>query len=336
MFKHILVPLDGSSRAEQAIPVAAHIAHASNGTLILLKVATQLVDFEVRTVQLRKHPELAQEADVARANDYLAHLASSDGLKGIDIQTEVLTGPAAETILMFAQMQRIDLVVMCSHGATGFKRWALGSVAQKVARYSPTPVLVLREGGPALFPRREDTTHPLRLLLALDGSPLAEATLVPAAQLCAALAAPARGELHLLRVLRLLPLEEEEEGEIASMNEQAMADARTYLSEVAQHLREGDLAQLDLVVKSSVVVNVDIADTLIRVGEHGDTVEKIDSCDVIAMATHGRSAPQRWIMGSIAERVLSATRQPLLIVRPQHLQAHEHTSTAETGKTEKV
>lgn len=319
MFHHILVPLDGSSRAELALPVAARLAHSSGGTLTVLRVVTSLLDMDIRPVQLAKYIELPQEADVARANEYLAQVTSSGDLKGIGIRTEALTGTPAQTILLFAQLQHVDLIVMCSHGFTGSKRWWLGSVAQHVARHSSAPVLVLHEGGPIPIARPEDAPRPLRVLVTLDGSPLAEAALLPAAQLCASLAAPARGVLHLTRVLRLLPIREEEDGgSIAKMNEQAISDARAYLHAVAQRLQEGEAARLDLTVTSSVVVHSDVADTIIRVAEHGEFVEDIagfDGCDVIAMATHGRSGPQRWVIGSITERVLGATRLPLLIVR---------------------
>lgn len=76
-------------------------------------------------------------------------------------------------------------------------------------------------------------------------------------QLCTCLAAPAHGVLHLTRVLPLLPVREEEDASIARMNEQVIWDARAYLHAVAQRLREGEAARLDLTVTSSVVVHPD-------------------------------------------------------------------------------
>jgi nucleotide-binding universal stress UspA family protein len=69
MFYHILVPLDGSTRAEAALPVAARLACASSGTLTVLRVVTDVVDMDLRPVQLARRAELAQEADVARAQE---------------------------------------------------------------------------------------------------------------------------------------------------------------------------------------------------------------------------------------------------------------------------
>jgi nucleotide-binding universal stress UspA family protein len=98
----------------------------------------------------------------------------------------------------------------------------------------------------------------------------------------------------------------------------AASEVAAYLDAVKQRLQEGNLAKLGLIVTSSVVVHTDIADTLIWEAEHGEFVGDSAVCDdydMIAMATHGRGGPQRWFVGSITERVLGATRLPLLIVR---------------------
>jgi nucleotide-binding universal stress UspA family protein len=330
MFHHILVPLDGSSRAEQALPVAAQIARASHGMLTLLSVITPRLEVDLKPMGLSRHIDLSQEVDMARANDYLAQVTSSNDFKGIDIRTEVLTGAPATTIRLFAQLQRVDLIVMCSHGYTGFKRWRLGSVALHVIQRSPAPVLVLCEGGSRPIGQPEESTRPLRVLVALDGSPLAETALVPAAHLCACLAAPAQGALHLIRVLPFSELADDGQKEILlEARKLAEPNVRAYLDTIEQRLREGDLAKLGLIVTSSVVVHTDVADTLIRVAEHGEFVrdtEEFGGCDLIAMATHGRGDPHRWFMGSITEHVLGTTALPLLVVRPHQSQTEEYTS----------
>jgi nucleotide-binding universal stress UspA family protein len=336
MFHHILVPLDGSPRAEQALPIAARLVRASGGTLTVLRVVTPLLDMDIRPVSLIKPMELTQEADIARANQYLAQVASSDDLRGIAVQTEALTGTPTQAILLFGECQHVDLVVMCSHGQTGPKRWRLGSVAQRVAWSSPVPVLVLHNGGAISTVPHEDRIRPLRVLVALDGSPVAEEVLMPAAHLCTMLAAPDRGALHLTHVLQQLPARESRHMEgRARAHEQTILDARAYLSVVAQRLREECGAASNLLITSSVVAQPDVADTLLRVAEHGELtedVEEFDGCDVIAMATHGRGAPSRWIIGSVTERVLSATFLPLLIVRSHRLQAQEETKASEAAK----
>jgi nucleotide-binding universal stress UspA family protein len=99
-----------------------------------------------------------------------------------------------------------------------------------------------------------------------------------------------------------------------------MSDARTYLNDMERRLREPDLAAFNLRVMSSIIVKDDVADTLIKAAEHGkyieDDFEGFDGCDIIALATHGRSGLSRLVLGSVTEHILGATKLPLLIVRP--------------------
>ncbi len=322
MFRHIVIPLDGSPRAEKALPAAARLARASGGQLTLLRVVSPVIELDMHPASLTTTAELASEEDIVRANDYLSQVASSEELEGINIRTETLSGPAAKTILLFAYMQHVDLITMCSRGITGLKRWTLGSVAEKVARHSPIPVLVLHEDGSKLTTTHETLARPVRLLVPLDGSALAEVALTPAAQLCAALAAPARGALHLCQVLRLSPVKEEQNEQTARMNEQAIADAKAYLQTITQRLQQGEADSSAFTVSSSVIAHTDVAETLIRVAEHGEqleTSEKFDACDAIAMATHGGSNLAYWVMGSVTERVLHGSKLPLLVVRPEEM-----------------
>jgi nucleotide-binding universal stress UspA family protein len=92
MFQHILVALDGSSRAEQALPIAARIARFTGGSLFLVQVVTLLPDYSggLYTAPLENQEEINEE--MASATTYLQTLATSPGLAGIDIRTEVLFG----------------------------------------------------------------------------------------------------------------------------------------------------------------------------------------------------------------------------------------------------
>ncbi len=323
MFKRIIVPLDGSARAERAIPVAARIARASGASLVFVRATTIPIEYHRYVSSPAIPPDVKQEAierELDEMKQYLRTAATTDKLVGIHIDTKVLVGPAASEILFAAESFQADLLVMCRHGYTGFKRWALGSVAQKVARHSPVPMLILHDEGGALTNLHPGGIRPVRVLVALDGSSLAEATLVPAAQLSVALSTPAQGALHLARVLPFPPIEEVAQSESAAKaREMALAETKAYLKSVEHCLREGDLAHLDLLVTSSVAVRTDPADTLIRMAENGEYMDDLtgcNGCDVIAIATHGRGGLQRWIVGSVTERLLGATKLPLLIVRP--------------------
>jgi nucleotide-binding universal stress UspA family protein len=331
MFKRIVVPLDGSLRAERVLPVAARIARASGGRIVLLRVAGIPAEYApaMYASALSASPFYAQElleAELAGARYYLAAVAQSEQLAGIRIETTVLSGAAAPTILDVAggdDGSPVDLIVLCSHGRTGFTHWALGSVAQKVARHSPVPVLILREEDAVLADRLTGAAPPLRALVALDGSRVAEAALVPAAQLVAVLAAPERGALHLAQVVPLPTLRSEQEYQQhdGQIREQALHQATTYLSAVADNLRRSVATGHGLEVTWSVTVNEDVAHTLISMAELGEETGtyEVQRCDLIAMATHGRGGLQRWMLGSITERVLNDTKLPLLIIRPQEL-----------------
>jgi nucleotide-binding universal stress UspA family protein len=324
MFKRILVPLDGSERAERAIPVAARLARATGGSITFLRVVTAAIDAAWSMLEAPMLMQLALDTEQARAIDYLTRLATMQELAGVEIHTQVLSGVPAQHILAVAHTKQIDLIVLCSHGYTGMTRWTLGSVAEKVARSALIPVLVLREGGPVPARPRPDATRPLRALVALDGSMLAKAALEPAASLIAALAAPAQGALHLVRVVK--PVSPESEEKDPEEREHFLHKAKTYLGTTVEHLREGLVApavsDLTLPISWSVAVDTDVAEAIVRVAENGEDAEGagvFGGCDVIAMATHGHSGIQRWAMGGITERVLHATKLPLLIVRPPNM-----------------
>jgi nucleotide-binding universal stress UspA family protein len=168
---------------------------------------------------------------------------------------------------------------------------------------------------------------PLRALITLDGSAEAKAALESAAQLVAALAAPGQGAVHLLRVVKPPQFDEKKISpeHLAAMKSEALHKAKTYMDSVATHLREGSLGSLHLALTWSVVLDDDIAGAIIQVAENGEDAEGAGipgRCDLVAMATHGRTGFQHWVMGSVTERVLGATRLPLLIVRPAETAYH--------------
>lgn len=339
MFKRIVVPLDGSNRAERAIPIAARIAHASGGTIIFVQVVTMPFEIGSQVIPLSGFSSSTMEEDLDSATNYLAAIARSGELDGIGVKMKVLTGGAAQTILDVVREEQADLVVMCSHGDTGFKRLMLGSVAQKVARQSTVPVLILRQDGTVPTSSYPDHLRPLRALMALvalDGSALAEAALLPAASLVMAMAAPARGTLQLTRVVKL-PVTSSKRSERGQhhyptlvdlhLKDQAMSEAKTYLGNLVDQLRQGPLKDANLTLTWSVATGKDVADTLIRAaetGEDADGTKVYGGCDLIVMATHGRGGLERLILGSVTEHALGATRLPMLIVRPQE----QHAQTA--------
>jgi nucleotide-binding universal stress UspA family protein len=322
MFKRILVPLDGSLHAERALPVAARLAQVSGGTVVLLQVVSPVTDFVSYPAVDPWLLQSASDAELEVARDYLESLTHVDSLQDVHTEATIIVGQAAAGILSVVQTHAIDLIVLCSHGYTGMKRWVLGSVAEKVAHHAPVPVLLLREGGPALVGPPSHAEGPLRALVPLDGSVHAQAALVPAGQLIAALAAPGPGALHLTRVIRMPDAAKFSQSE----REAVMHKAKLYLSNTVEHIREGLVASplndLKLAITWSVAIENDVAAGIIRMAEGGEDTEGagiFGGANLIAMAIHGYTGFQRWAMGSITERVLHATKLPLLIVRPQDM-----------------
>jgi nucleotide-binding universal stress UspA family protein len=167
----------------------------------------------------------------------------------------------------------------------------------------------------------------MRALVSADGSPFSETVLEPAAYLVWALAqaAPQQGALHLLRVVDLPSAGGKFKSDAhidTGMKEQAKHEDEAYLASLVHRLGEGDLAGLDLSTTYSVETDPDVAEAIVQKAEQ-------ENFDFIAMATHGRGGVQRWALGSITERVLHATKLPLLIMRPADNQPQSPSKSTE-------
>ncbi len=314
MFSKILVPLDGSDRAERAVFVARQLARASHGTVILLRVVNN-VDDTSELMAIAPLPSADYTArDEREARQYLEAIATSEALGDIEFETRVEFGATADVILECVAAWNVDVVVLCSHGRTGLSRWALGSVAQQIVRRSPAPVALLRDRGGLPLDGSMEHGRAFRILIPLDGSELAEAALRPAISFAAALTYPDVFEAQLLRVIPFIRTADHD-----ALRDQAALEASAYLERIAKQMSifpGGERAK----VTTAIVYDLDAAAALARVAENGIGVvgtAAVDGCDMIAMATHGRTGLARLAMGSVTDRILNATALPALIVRPQ-------------------
>jgi len=312
VFQHILVPLDGSARAERALPLAARLARVSGGKLILVRVvdiqhriAWQAPDMSIDLDQL-----LIAEREAAVS--YLAQTAHADELAGLNVHTETAEGKPGEVILAIAQAQGADLILMSSHGYIGLKKWTLGSVAQHIERHSHIPVLILRDETDPSERILQSRTQPVRVIVPLDGHPEAEQILPAAAALSIALSAPARGAIHLALVV---PDSNQQEMAARGEYHRALRDANAYLASVTQRLQQDEQIAHHLAIASSVSQRSNVSEALVAFATRGADPEGAGDYDVIAMATHGREGLDRLLHTSITEQVLDATRVPALVIK---------------------
>jgi nucleotide-binding universal stress UspA family protein len=248
-------------------------------------------------------------------------------LSNLAVETQVRIEAPAPAILGVAAERRADMIVMTSHGRAGFSRWVFGSVAEHVARQAEVPVLMLRQSQPPVWTdgaelvemlSTERQVRPLpllRVLIPLDGSPLAEAVLEPAVSCVRVLLKGVRRAigseetaspgclLHLVLVVR--PLDSIVENLPQAL---VVSSAEKYLGEVSARLHD---TYPDIQVTSEVLAQGDVADALTGI------LEGEEEYSLLAMATHGRAGITRWIWGSITECMVQKTQLPILLIHPR-------------------
>ena len=292
----ILVPLDGSELAEAALPYASAIAKATGARLLLFTV------WGGADSELIAHlPDVAE--DLSRRakgyyQEYLTDVAKKLEAAGIQAETEVRIGNPAEEILRSLNERDPRLLVLATHGRSGLGRWLYGSVASKLARAAPAPTMLI---GPKVLGAGAPTGVIRRILVPLDGSPLAESALQPALELAEALGA----DLLLAQVLRWasqaytfgVP-----EVDVVRIDQQLTEAAQHYLNRVKESLpTERSVA--------AAVLHGAPAEALI------DLVEA-QAIDLVVMTSHTRAALARAVLGSVADRMLQA-KAPVLLIRPE-------------------
>jgi nucleotide-binding universal stress UspA family protein len=287
-YRKILVALDGSALAERALPPALLLAEKMAASLTLLRVVTA----PPASLELGLEEKLCRSRR-AEAAAYLEAVGAKAQPAAVEITTAVLSGGAAKSIVHYAEAQRVDLIVLCSHGRSGLGRWVLGSVTSRVLRKAPCSVLVIRANAPvAVFSEK-------RLLAPLDGSPLAEQALPPALAIAQAVSA----EVTLLSVLFSL-------GELAPALYQHHLDRITAEEQID---RVRYLARVSAAGKArGIPVTTAVA--------AGPAAERIISyagrhaVDLIVMCSHGRSGAAHWAYGSVTEKVLQGAPCATLVV----------------------
>jgi nucleotide-binding universal stress UspA family protein len=141
MYKRILLPLDGSALAEQALPYAIAQAERFGAGLIVLRALqplSQSGEFSTRAVKR------AEERTKTLAREYLERVAAVSRAQGIPTEVVTVEGGPHEAIVKFAEDNAVDLIIISDHGRSGLTRWLVGTVADHVVRGAKVPVLLLR------------------------------------------------------------------------------------------------------------------------------------------------------------------------------------------------
>jgi nucleotide-binding universal stress UspA family protein len=141
MYKRILVPLDGSTLAEQALPHAVAQAERFEAELVLLQVLEVVVGAPGIWQPTVKQTEAKMKV---LAQEYLERVAASVRERGVPVQTKTIEGRPHTKIAEYAEANQVDLIVMCARGQSGLSRWLMGSVADRVVRGADVPVLLVR------------------------------------------------------------------------------------------------------------------------------------------------------------------------------------------------
>jgi len=146
MYQKILAPLDGSELAERALE---HIKIVTEGSRASKVVLLQVIPWPAHPAHTLSDELIRSEGGKAEADarDYLARVADSLKADGIAVEIDIAHGGAAEGILDYAKKNKVNLIVMSTHGRSGVSRWFFGSVAERVLRHSVIPVLIVPSFG---------------------------------------------------------------------------------------------------------------------------------------------------------------------------------------------
>ncbi len=296
MFTHLLVPLDGSSLAETALPAAAYLAH-------LLKARVTLLHLIERHPPSEVHHD-RHLTDAAEAEAYLAQLKARAFPADVAVECHVHTSEiddVARSIVEHIGELAPDLIVMCTHGHGGVRRWLYGSKAQQVIALNKTPIL--------LIPPTQETAaaefHCARISVLLDGNAEHEQGL----QVATNLAQACQAVQHLIFVIPTLSKLKGEDAATGRLLPHTMAAILDRQEEEAAEYLGCHIVNLR---KAGLTVSAEVA--------RGDAVEAIVTAvkraqaDLIVMGTHGKTGMDAFWSGSLTPLITDRSPVPLLLV----------------------
>lgn len=292
MFDRILIPLDGSAHGEHILKHLPPILRREDAAVELLRVVVPLLPTAGEQAQAqgpKNYDERHVRLRLDEARRYIDGVASRLRDQGVSVTgAEAVLGDPADVVLSRAEGQ--SLVAMSTHGRTGPSRWIRGSVAERVLRACPAPLLLCNPAREGQAPSERFA----RILVALDGSERSR-SILPQVE---ALARLYGSRILLVRVVEV-PVGEPALGLTAGPG---LKEIEGWLGHEAQRLEQAGIPA-EVHVPSG-----DPASELLGVVER-------QRPDLVALTTHGFSGLSRWLFGSVAENVLRHCPVPLFVKR---------------------
>jgi nucleotide-binding universal stress UspA family protein len=298
----MLIPLDGSKVAEQVLPYGRFLAKALGIPTELLGVVDPETLVAFANPAQGRHLDTLVAETMSRSAIYLETTARS--FQGVQVKSSVAKGKPEDEVIENAAADKNTLIVMATHGRSGIQRWLLGSIADKVLHGTTNHLLLIR----ASEQGKTDGEVPLKtMIVPLDGSALAEQAFPDVVNL----AKKMQLQVVLVRAYALPPaISAEDYGyHSAELLDHLEAEARDYLQGKVNEIKQKGIANVTSVVNTGYG-----AEEIIRLARNTPD-------NLIAMCTHGRSGMKRWVLGSVTERVVRHSGDPVLIIRSDAISA---------------
>ena len=306
MYRKILVPLDGSKLAEQVLPYARLLGKALGSQIELLRVGGPIPSTQLDAAASGATLEQATDSIRRKTQDYLERTATFLHDTGLEVSCSTLEGSPASHIVSEAEREPATLVAMTTHGRSGITRWVLGSITEKVLQATTTPLLVIRAQ------EQKDFTVEVnikKVVVPLDGSPRAEQVLPHMMALAKALAAQ-------VTLVRVTPSAAEYFQNVGDPSYTGYP--MTHYADLAKKVDEGALNYLRRVSRDLHQNQLSSVEERLLHGPAADAIVDIareTPASIVSMTTHGRSRMGRWILGSVADRVVRHSGGPVLMIR---------------------
>lgn len=322
MFKKILVPLDGSEHARKIVGWATGLARVLGAEIILLSVIDpediDILEATTRGLEkrsvvggggissaVRTPADVINRAIAQAENDLLAE-AEIIKTAGVKSSISVGAGSPAEVIVSEANAESIDLIAMATRRESALARGVLGSVTDRVLHSTSIPLLTLYPGEIHEF--EETSGGPERVIVPLDGSELSESAVKPAVEIAQASGA----EIIFTEILRLPFF-----GVGVAGMEYGAGD---YAGDFGIDIQKKEISTyLQRFVDDAEAAGLKASANVRSGSPSQQIVEEASEIDgsIVVMASHGSGGLKRWVVGSVADKVIRSARRPVLVIPPK-------------------